>query len=141
MLTMMKTMLCAAAFAVMLVTQAAPNVSGKWVIQGAGRGGGRGGGQTLTLNQVGNEVTGELLGGGGGGGGSAAPINNELYDGKAQDGTLSFYVWRGTDQPYKVTYKGTLNAAGDELALTVTGQRGRGGAPPAPQTVTAKRAK
>ena len=138
----MRTILAAAALSVAFAGQTASNFSGKWIIQGAGgRGGGRGGAQTLTLNQAGNEVTGELLGGGGGGGGSAAPINNELYDGKVESGTLSFYVWRGTDKPYKVSYKGTLNAAGDELALTVTGVPGRGGAAPAPQTVTAKRAK
>ena len=134
-------MLAGVALSVAFAAQPAPNFSGKWIIQGAGRGGGRGGGQTLTLNQVGNDVTGELLGGGGSGGGSAAPINNELYDGKVDNGTLSFYVWRGTDKPYKVSYKGTLNATGDELALTVTGLPGRGGAAPAPQTVTAKRAK
>lgn len=125
-----------------LVVQTALNVSGKWIIQPpAGRGGGRGGGQTLTLNQVGSDVTGEMLGGGGGGGGSAAPINNEIYDGRVESGTLTFYVWRGTDKPYKVRYKGTVNAAGDELTLTVTGMPGRGGAPPAPQTLTAKRAR
>ena len=87
---------------------------------------------------LGNRFTGELLGGGGGGGGSAARINNELYDGKVDNGAVSFYVWRGTDTPYKVTYKGTLNAAGDEMSLTVTGLPGRGGTPPAPQTVTAR---
>ena len=137
----MRVLSCVLALAAMFAAQAVPNVSGKWIIQTAGRGGGRGGVQTLTLNQVGTDVTGDLIGGGGGGGGSAAPINNELYDGKVDGGTLSFYVWRGTDKPYKVTYKGTLNVAGDELTLTVTGLPGRGGAPPAPQTVTAKRAK
>ena len=138
----MRLTLCAAALSIALAGQVAPNLSGKWIIQGpAGRGGGRGGSQTLTINQVGAAVTGELLGGGGGGGGSAAPINNELYDGKVENGTLSFYVWRGPDKPYKVHYTGTPNAAGDEITLTVTGLPGRGGAPPAPQTVTAKRAK
>lgn len=133
----MRLMMCVVAFTALVAAQPAPNVSGKWTIQT----GGRGGSQTLTLNQVGTEVTGELLGGGGGGGGSAAPINNELYAGKVDAGTLSFYVWRGTDKPYKVSYSGTLNAAGDELTLTVTGAPGRGGAPSAPQTVTAKRSK
>jgi len=128
------------ALSITFAGQATPNVSGKWIIQAAARGG-RGGSQTLTLNQVGNDVTGELLGGGGGGGGSAAPINNELYDGKVENGTLSFYVWRGTDKPYKVTYKGQLNAAGDEITLTLTGVPGRGSSPSTPQTVTAKRAK
>jgi hypothetical protein len=137
----MRLMMCAFVLSVALAGQTAANVSGKWIIQGVGRGGGRGGGQTLTLNQVADEVTGELLGGGGGGGGSAAPINNELYDGKVENATVSFYVWRGTDKPYKVSYKGTVNATGDEIAFTVTGLPGRGGAPPAAQTITAKRAK
>lgn len=116
-----------------LLAQTAVNVSGKWVIEGAGRGAGRGGGrggQTLTLNQVGHEVTGEVVGGGGGGGGSAAPINNEIFSGRVDGTTVSFYIWRGTDKPYKVSYSGTLNAAGDQLAFTITG--GRGGGPPAP---------
>ena len=128
-------------FAAALAAQGAPNVSGKWVIQGSGRAGGRGGGPTLTLNQVGTEVTGELVGGGGGGGGSAAPINNEIYGGTFENGTLTFYVWRGTDKPYKTEYKGTLNAAGDEITFTVTGNPGRGGAPATPQTLTARRAR
>ena len=124
-----------------LAAQGVPNVSGKWVIQGGGRAGGRGASPTLTLNQVGTDVTGELVGGGGGGGGSAAPINNELYAGTFENGALAFYVWRGTDKPYKTVYKGTLNAAGDEITFTVTGNPGRGGAPATPQTVTAKRAR
>src|SRR6516225_3210343 len=133
----MRLICCVVALAATFAAQPVPNFSGKWVIQGAGRGGGRGGSQTLTLNQVGTAVTGELVGGGGGGGGSAAPINNELYDGKVDGGTLSFYVWRGTDKPYKVTYTGTLNAAGDEIAFSFTGVPGRGGAPSTPQTVSA----
>ena len=89
----MRLICCVVALAATFAAQPVPNFSGKWVIQGAGRGGGRGGSQTLTLNQVGTEVTGELVGGGGGGGGSAAPINNELYDGKVEGGTLSFYEY------------------------------------------------
>jgi hypothetical protein len=130
----------AAALSLALAAQTAPNFSGKWVIQGGG-GRGRGSGPTLTLNQVGAGVTGELVGGGGGGGGSAAPINNEIHDGKVENGVLSFYVWRGTDQPYKTVYKGTLNPAGDEITLTLTGTPSRGGAPGTPQTLTATRAK
>ena len=111
-----------------VAAQAPINFSGKWQIQGAGgRGGGGRGGQTLTLNQVGASVTGELLGGGGGGGGSAAPINNEIYAGKVDGNQVSFYVWRGTDKPYKVTYVGTMNPAGDEITFTVTGAPVRGG--------------
>ena len=137
----MRLVSCVVALAATFAAQPVPNFSGKWTIQPAGRGGGRGGSQTLTLNQIGAEVTGELAGGGGGGGGSAAPINNELHDGKVEGGTLSFYVWRGTDKPYKVTYTGTLNAAADEIAFSVTGTPGRGGAPSTPQTVSAKRTK
>ena len=58
-------------FAAALAAQGVPNVSGKRAIQGGGRAGGRGAGPTLTLNQVGTEVTGELVGGGGGGSSSA----------------------------------------------------------------------
>lgn len=123
--------------------QQAPNFSGKWTVavQGGGAGRGRGAVPTLTINQVGDSVTGELLGGGGGGGGSAAPINNELYAGKVENGTLSFYVWRGTDKPYKTVYTGTLNAAGDEITFTVTGAPGRGAAPPSPTSIVARRVK
>ena len=119
-----------------LAAQAAPNVSGKWVLQS----GGRGGAPTLTLNQVGTEVNGELVSGGSGGG-AASPVNNGIHDGKVENGTLSFYVWRGTDKPYKTVYKGTLNAAGDEITFTVTGNPGRGGAPATPLTLTARRSK
>jgi hypothetical protein len=54
---------------------------------------------------------------------------------------LTFYVWRGTDQPHKTAYKSTLNPAGDEITFFVTGMPGRGGAPATPQTLTAKRAR
>ena len=123
----MRTLIVALALAAGVAAQAPANFSGKWIIQGGGRGGGRGGGPTLTLNQTGAEVTGELVGGGGGGGGSTAPINNEIYDGKASGNTLTFYVWRGTDKPYRTTYTGTMNAAGDEIAFTITGVLARGG--------------
>jgi hypothetical protein len=115
-------------FAAVAFAQAPFYFSGKWSIQGAGgRGGGRGGPQTLTLNQVGADVSGEL-GGGGGGGGSAAPINNEIWDGKVAGDTISFYIWRGSDKPVKTFYRGQLNAAGDEITFTVTGgPQGRGG--------------
>jgi len=133
----MRVLFFIATLSALAVGQAGPNFSGKWTIPGAGRAPA----QTLTLNQIGNEVAGELLGGGGGGGGSAAPINNELHDGKTENAAISFYVWRGTDKPYKVTYKGTLNAAGDEIAFTITGLPARPDGSPAPSTATAKRAK
>lgn len=136
----MKTILCALMLAPAVMAQSS-NFSGKWAIQMAGRGGRGGATWTLTINQIGDTVTGELVGGGGGGGGSAAPINNELYGGKVENGTVSFYVWRGTDKPYKTLYKGTLNAAGDEIAFTISGFPARGTAPSAAQSITAKRVK
>ena len=114
----------AAAFA-----QPAVNFSGKWTIDNpGGRGGGRGGPQILTLNQVGSDVTGEL-GTGGRDGGSAAPVNNEIWDGKVTGDTISFYLWRGSDRPAKMFYKGQLNAAGDAITFTITGGPGRAGGP------------
>jgi hypothetical protein len=69
----------------------------------------------------------------------------EIFEGKTEGATLSFYVWGRTDEPVKVLYKGTL--AGDEIKFTVTGmpapvglngpQPGAGG----PREMTAKRAK
>jgi hypothetical protein len=136
----MRTMLATLAVALSTMAQPAVNFSGKWTVAVQGDGGrGRGAAPTLTINQIGDTVTGELVGGGGGGGGSAAPINNKLYDGKVENGTLTFYVWRGTDKPCKTSYKGTLNAAGDEITFTVTGAPGRGGLPAGPQTIVAKR--
>lgn len=94
-----------------------------------------------------NDVTGEL-GTGRGGGGSAAPVNNEIWDGKVSGNALTFYVWRGSDRPAKVTYKGELNAAGDQITFQVSGgPAGRGGGggasaggtPTQPPPVIAKR--
>jgi hypothetical protein len=109
------------------------NFSGRWQIEpSAGRGGGRGGPQILVLNQVVSDVTGEL-GGGRGNAGSAAPVNDEIWAGKASGNSISFYLWRGSDRPAKVFYKGELNAAGDQITFIVTGgPSGRGGAAPAP---------
>ena len=110
----------------------AANFSGKWEIRStAGRGGNRGGG-VLTLNQVGNEVTGTMsvptqIG-------TNSPVNEEIWDGKVEGDTLSFYVWRGTDQPMKTNYRGTMSASGDEIVFTVN--RGRGDAG---QQMTARR--
>jgi hypothetical protein len=126
----MKTTLLTLIVGALLGAQSVPaNFSGKWAIQGGGgRGGGRGGGQVLTLNHAGSSVTGEFSSGRGGGG-STAPVNNEIYDGKVDGLTISFYVWRGNDRPAKTFYKGTLNAAGDEISFTVTGGPTRAGGP------------
>lgn len=122
--------LCAVAYS---QAQGGGNVSGKWVIE---RTAPNGNVQRVPLefNQVQDRVDGSV-GGFSGGGGSAAPINNEVYDGKMEGQTLSFYVWRGADRPVRVYYKGTLNPAGDEIAFTVTGGPvfgGGGGGGPTP---------
>jgi hypothetical protein len=137
----MKTQLWVILIAAMALPLQAANFSGKWLIGNAsGRGGGRGG-QILTLNQVGNEVTGSLAQRMDQG--SSSPVGQEIWDGKVEGDTLTFYVWVGGDEPAKQTYKGTLS--GDEITFTVTGGRGggmgfgggqpaaggaRGGAPP-----------
>jgi hypothetical protein len=104
----------------------AVNFSGKWAIQTpSGRGGGRGGPTVLTLNQVGNEVTGTI--GSGFGAASGSPVNTELLGGKVEGDVVSFYVWTGSDQPAKVTYQGKMSPSGEEIEFTVTGGRGGGG--------------
>jgi hypothetical protein len=114
------------------------NVSGKWSVERVAPNGNV---QRLPieLNQIGARVYG-TVGGGGGGGGSAAPINNEIYDGKIDGSTVSFYVWRGADRPYKLRYSGVLSARGDELTFTVTGGPafpGGGGGGPTPAQAAA----
>jgi len=144
---MMRTIL---AFGVLLAASMpapAQNFSGKWALQSAtGRGGGRGA-TVLTLNHAGNEVTGTI-------GvpiqiGTTAPVNDEIWDGKVEGNTLSFYVWTGNDQPVKTSYRGTLSASGDEITFTVT--RGRAGGtvqaasggvgPASPMQIAARRVK
>ena len=101
----------------------AVNFSGKWAIQPAtGARGGRGGPTILVLNHVGDEVTGTISGRVDAGTGS--PVNTEVLGGKVEGDVLSFYVWTGTDQPAKTTYRGTMSATGDEIQFTVTGGRG-----------------
>ena len=124
------------ALAVLLAAASLPalaaNFSGKWTLQSAaGRGGGRGA-TVVTLNQAGDGVTGTVsvridLG-------TASPINEEIWAGKVESNTISFYVWSGQDQPVKVLYTGTISAAGDEIAFTVN----RGGAA---QQMTARKVK
>jgi hypothetical protein len=110
------------------------NFSGKWTIPApSGRGGGRGGPTILVLNQAGDEVTGSItvrIDPG-----TSSPVNTEVLGGRVAGDALSFYVWTGTDQPTKTTYRGTLSASGEELLLTVGG--GRGGT----QQVTARRSR
>lgn len=132
---------------VLLATAAIPalgaNFSGKWTIQSpAGRGGGgRGSPTILTLNQAGNEVTGSItvrIDPG-----TSSPVNTDVLAGKVEGDVLSFYVWIGTDQPSKTSYRGTMSPSGEEIAFTVTGggRAGGGGQAATPQQLTAKRAK
>lgn len=101
----------------------AVNFSGKWAIQSStGRGGGRGGPTVLTLNQVGNEVTGTI--GSGFGAASGSPSDPEIHGGKVEGDVLSFYLWTGSDQPAKTTYQGKMSPSGEEIEFTVTGGRG-----------------
>ena len=115
---------------VLLLTLAAQpafavNFSGRWAIPAAaGARGGRGGLTILVLNHVGDEVAGTISGRGNAGTGS--PVNTDVLGGKVEGDVISFYVWTGTDQPAKTSYRGTMSAAGDEIQFTVTGGRGGG---------------
>ena len=120
---------------------AAANFSGKWVLQSAGGRGGFGGATVLTLTQAGKEVAGTIsvrMDAG-----TNSPVNDEIWGGKADGDTVTFYVWTGTDQPVKTTYTGTMASSGDEIAFVVTGGRaaaaGRGQT--GPLQITAKRTK
>jgi hypothetical protein len=97
----------------------AANFSGKWALPG-----GRGGPTILALNQVGNEVSGNI-GGQRVDPGSGAPRNQEIIDGKVNGDVITFYVWTGTDVPVKQMYKGTMS--GDEITFEITGGPARGG--------------
>ena len=107
---------------------AGTNFSGKWALQSAA---GRGGPSILALNHVGNEATGTLTPRFDQSSGS--PTVQEIFDGKVEGDTLTFYVWVGGDEPVKQLYKGTMS--GDEIAFTVTS----GGRGAAAQQMTAKR--
>ena len=111
-------------FAAASIPALAANFSGKWALQNPMGRGGRGGATVLTLNQVGDQVTGTItlrIDAG-----TNSPVNNEIWGGKVAGDTLSFYVWTGTDQPAKTSYRGTMSASGDQIVFTVTGGRGGG---------------
>lgn len=111
----MKTIFVLTAIAVLAVAAWADNFSGHWTIATPGRGG-----QVqktgLDLNQNGSTVTGTLAGRIDPG--TASPVNNEIWGGKVDGDTITFYVWRGSDKPWKQTYKGILS--GDQITFTVT---------------------
>lgn len=129
--------ICAMLFA---FGQGSTNVSGKWVLPQAGRNGARGV-TTLTLNQAGPILSGSFSGAGNPGSGSS--VATEIFGGKVDGDTVTFYVWRGSDRPAKQFYKGVVH--GDEIDFTVTGGPTPANAPSnaapagAPAQITAKR--
>jgi hypothetical protein len=111
----MKTFAILLAIAVLAVTTLAENFSGHWMVETPGRGG-QVQQMILALNQNGGVVTGTLsarLDAG-----TASPVNNQIWGGKADGNTITFYVWRGSDKPWKQTYAGTIN--GDQITFTIT---------------------
>ena len=112
----MKTAAMLLAFAMLAVTTGAQNFSGHWAIETPGRGG-----QVqktpLDLNQNGGVVTGTL--GAQTNPGAAAPASAQIWGGKAEGNSITFYVWRGSDKPWKQIYTGTIS--GDEITFTITG--------------------
>ncbi|HKD04882.1 MAG TPA: hypothetical protein VKB79_03175 [Bryobacteraceae bacterium] len=102
----------------------AANFSGKWALST----GGRGGPTIFILNQVGDDVSGHIVGQRVDPG-SGAPQNQEVLDGKVNGDVITFYIWTGSDVPAKRMYKGTMS--GDEIKFEITGgpaARGGGGA-------------
>ncbi len=137
----MRTIVCGVLLLAAAIPASAANFSGKWAIQGpSGRGGGRREPTVLTLTQAGDVVTGTIsvrIDAG-----TNSPVNDEVWGGKVDGETISFYVWTGTDRPVKTTYKGTMSPSGDEIAFSVTGASPPGAAAqPAAQQVTAMRTK
>ena len=93
------------------------NISGKWAIKVPMR---RYGDIVLILqmNQAGNKISGTLVPDRGDIS-TGSPQSNEIFDAKIEGNILSFYVWRGTDQPAKQMYKGVISD--DQIEFTVTG--------------------
>jgi len=136
----MRTLTLSVLMGVLAIAASAPNFSGKWALEVPGRGG-QMRRTILILNQVGNVVTGSLPATPGRS--SASPTHTEIWDGKVDGDTISFYIWEGREQVAKVFYKGTLS--GDQITFTVTGgavsynSRGEPNPPAKPRQVTAKR--
>src|SRR5690349_1524531 len=94
------------------------NVSGKWAIKVPIRRFQRETVLILLINQAGDKISGTLMPDRGDIS-TGSPQLNEIFDAKLEGNTLSFYVWRGTDQPAKQMYKGVISD--DEIQFTVTG--------------------
>jgi hypothetical protein len=137
----MRTLVLSALASTLAVAAPGMNFSGKWDLQIRGP---RGQMQQtiLVLNQVGDEVTGNVLTPREN---SGSPASTQVYAGKVEGDTISFYMWAGRDQMTKVTYKGALS--GEQILLIVTGSpvnydfRGEAIAPSGPEKVIAKRVK
>ena len=100
----------------------AVNFSGKWAMQRRTTGEENGTSVVLTLNQVGQKVTGstntamEMW--------DNSPVNNGIWGGKLEGDTLSFYLWNGSDQPARMRYCGTMSPSGEEIVFTISPVRG-----------------
>ena len=105
---------CAIALAALTLWMSfAADIDGKWTAQTEGRRGART--ATLTLKADGSTLTGSMEGGRG----AAVAITNGMIDGA----NISFRVVREfRDNKFTQDYKGTLS--GNQLTLTVTGERG-----------------
>jgi hypothetical protein len=137
----MKTLIMTALVSALAMGASGLNFSGKWDVQVPDRRG-RMQETTLTLNHVGNEVAGSFVTPREG---SGSPASSEIWSGKVEGDTISFYIWTGRDQMVRMMYKGTMS--GEQITFTVTGspvnynERGERTPPSGPQKVTAKRAK
>ncbi len=138
----MRTLVLSIVLGAAAIAAAAVNFSGKWAIENAGRGGRSGSVTTLTLNHVGNEVTGTITARSDAG--TSSPVNTEILGGVVAGDTITFYIWTGTDQPVKTIYKGTMSGD-DTIEFTVTGGTAGGGnfatgrGQSGPQKITARR--
>ena len=114
----MKTLTLCFSILLFSVLTRADNCSGKWVIETTGRGG-QVQRTVLILNQTGETLTGTISGRDNPG--TASPVNTEIYGGKVDGDTVSFYIWQGSDQPWKQEFSGKLS--GDEIVFTITDDR------------------
>jgi hypothetical protein len=114
----MKTFILCSSILLFATLACADNCSGKWVLERPGRGG-RGSSTVLILNQTGETLRGTIAGGNNASAGSA--VSTEIYGGKVEGDTISFYIWQGSDKPWKEHFEGKLS--GDEIVFTITSDR------------------